>query len=260
MEQNIDNPSKNKKIILIIGVVLLVVLVILAIIVLPKVFNKNGNNNETSSNNESQNKKEYSKSYYDINDIEISKLGHYLSWSVGWKGTVNFLVRKPLGDKYDYYHYEKNENGVIIIADSYIDIYNNQSIDSVMEQSKDKIIEYLNKSLKNDIKYDITFTKGSMQNISSSEELIKAIYSEIYNSGKFGESNHNMLSYNGKITDDKNNTMKLTAYVTQSNIEKTYYTYMLVIDGSDNQSIDNSVLEKYALDMAHTFYEHNLKN
>lgn len=29
---------------------------------------------------------------------------------------------------------------------------------------------------------------------------------------------------------------------------------------TDNQSIDNSVLEKYALDMAHTFYEHNLKN
>lgn len=129
-----------------------------------------------------------------------------------------------------------------------------------MEQSKDKIVEYLNKSLKNDTKYDMTFAKGSMQNISSSSELIKAIYSEIYNSDKFGESNHSMLSYNGKITDDKNNTMKFSAYVVQSNIEKTYYSYMLAIDGTDNQSIDNSVLEKYALDMAHTFYEHNLKN
>ena len=215
--------------------------------------NKNENQNDKNKIKETSNT-------YDINDIEISKLGHYITWSVGWKETVNFLIRKPLGDEHDYFNYEKNENGVIIIADGYTDIYNNQSIDSVMEQSKDKIVEYLNKSLKNDTKYDMTFAKGSMQNISSSSELIKAIYSEIYNSDKFGESNHSMLSYNGKITDDKNNTMKFSAYVVQSNIEKTYYSYMLAIDGTDNQSIDNSVLEKYALDMAHTFYEHNLKN
>ena len=101
--------------------------------------NKNENQNDKNKIKETSNT-------YDINDIEISKLGHYITWSVGWKGTVNFLIRKPLGDEHDYFNYEKNENGVIIIADGYTDIYNNQSIDSVMEQSKDKIVEYLNKS------------------------------------------------------------------------------------------------------------------
>ena len=62
--------------------------------------NKNENQNDKNKIKETSNT-------YDINDIEISKLGHYITWSVGWKGTVNFLIRKPLGDEHDYFNYEK---------------------------------------------------------------------------------------------------------------------------------------------------------
>ena len=166
-----------------------------------------------------------------------------------------FYIKKPLGDKYNYFHYENNENGIIVIADSFTDIYDDQTIDSVMEQSKNQIFEYLNKSLESDIDYNIIFNKKSMKNISSSRKFIRAIYNEINNSEEFESTSYDMVLYDGKIINDINKEMKFKAFVVQSSIQSTYYTYMLVIDGTDDQSIDNTILEKYALDMAHSFYE-----
>lgn len=203
-----------------------------------------------------KNNDNYSKSYYDINDIDIFKLGDTISWSMSWGGTVYFYIKKPLGDKYNYFNCENNENGIIVITDNFTDVYDDQTIDSVMEQDKNQIFEYLNKSLESDIDYNIIFNKKSIKNISSSSKVIRTIYSEFINSEKFENTSYDMVLYDGKIINDINKEMKFKAFVVQSSIHSTYYTYMLIIDGTDDQSIDNTVLEKYALDMAHSFYEH----
>ena len=231
---NEQKPQKSK-IGLLVGIVVTAIIICIGIIIFINI--SKGNKSTESANVVTTNKTNNSiintnknVSSYDVGDLDVSKMGHDLLWSNRWGEHVDGRLKKPLGDQYNYYDYEKNENGVIILKGSDVNVFKELSVDTVIEKNKDKINELMNDTLQNNKIYDVIAKKELTINVVTTKKLMQEIYKEYSDVEKIGECKHEMTKFSGKIKGQNNEEMKFVAYVVQSNIDEIYFDFQKQLD------------------------------